>query len=105
MCSGLLIESQNKISPGSILKKRRVNAGFIKGFQVLLVEFQFVNQYPALVRQQRLCLDGIVIAKNDFQVLRSKISGGVIGPACDGASKQIGCGTAFHNNSVIAHPL
>jgi hypothetical protein len=105
LSSGLFIESQNKISPGSILNKRRVNAGFIKGFQVLLIESQFVNQYLALVRQQRLCLDGIVIPKNDLQVLRSKISGGVIGPARDGASKPIGCGTAFDDDSSIANPL
>src|SRR5579872_6745892 len=98
MCSGLLIEPHNKVSPGSVLNKRRVNTGFVKGFQVLFVEFQFFNQDPALVRQQGLCLNGIVIPKNDLQVLTPKISGGVIGPARDGACKPIGGGTAFDDN-------
>jgi hypothetical protein len=85
--SGFFIESRNKMSPGSVLNKCRVNAGFIKGVKVLFIESQLVNQYPALIRQQRLCLNGIVIAENDFQVLFSKILCGVHGSASDGACK------------------
>ena len=77
----------------------------VKGVQVLFVESQLVDEHAALVRQQRLCLDGIVIAKNDLQVLFPKIFGGVLGPASDGTGIPIGCGTAFDDNSVIAHPL
>ena len=56
------VELSNKVLSSSIFNKRGMHADVVKVIKIVFIESELVGQHAPLVRQQRFCLDRIVVS-------------------------------------------